>query len=102
MNEWMKLKSRYQSNKQYERRKVILKQIDFEDFKNYIIDLGAEIALEPCQSESLRFYLNNEIGIVYSKGSGNLLAHNLGIDYQKSIGDPIEKNNYSVIPWSLK
>lgn len=102
MNEWVKLKARYTSNSNYSRRKVIKLESNFEDFKNHIIDCGAEILLNPCQSEALRFYIKGEIGIVYEKGSGNLVAHDLGIKYQESINDPIAENNDSYLPWKLK
>ena len=102
MDNWTKLRARYTSNSNYSRRKVIKLQSSFDDFKNYIIDCGAEILMNPCQSEALRFYINGEIGIVYEKGSGNLIAHDLGFKYQESINDPISENNDSYLPWRLK
>lgn len=101
MDDWKKLRARYSSNNTYARRKVIGSSSNFEDFKNYIIDQGAEILMNPCQSEALRFYINGQIGIVYEKGSGNLVAYDLGIKYQKSISDPIDMCNNSYLPWSL-
>ena len=101
MDDWKKLRARYSSNNTYARRKVIGSSSNFDDFKNYIIDQGAEILMSPCQSEALRFYINGQIGVVYEKGSGNLVAHDLGIKYQKSINDPIDMCNNSYLPWSL-
>ncbi|WP_151767915.1 hypothetical protein [Acinetobacter oleivorans] len=83
-NEWETLRSRYGSNKQYAKRQVLTRRNDLEDFANWLVDQGAEILLNPCQYESLRFYLNNELGIVWDKGSGNLLAHDMGIAYEAS------------------
>ena len=81
-NEWKKLRARYSSITKYSKRQVLKSKKDVEDFANWLVDQGAEIKLNPCQHESLRFYLNNELGIVWEKGSGNLLAHNMGIAYQ--------------------
>lgn len=81
-NEWKKLRARYNSLTQYSKRQVLSNRTDLEDFANWLVDQGAEILLNPCQHESLRFYLKDELGIVWSKGSGNLLAHDMGIAYQ--------------------
>lgn len=81
MNEWQKLEARYASKKLYAKRKVLFNKQDKDDFVNYLIDSGAEIILEPKQSEAFRFRLNGELGIVYTKGSGNLLAHDIGYKY---------------------
>ncbi|ENZ1199449.1 hypothetical protein ABFK62_15440 [Acinetobacter baumannii] len=83
-NEWETLRSRYGSNKQYAKRQVLTRRNDLEDFANWLVDQGAEILLNPCQYESLRFYLNGELGIVWDKGSGNLLAHDMGKAYEAS------------------
>lgn len=81
-NEWQKLRARYGSITQYQKRQVLTRKKDLEDFANWLVDQGAEILLNPCQHESLRFYLNNELGIVWNKGSGNLLAHDMGKAYE--------------------
>ena len=83
-NEWQKLRNRYGSINQYSKRQVLKSKKDLEDFANWLIDQGAEILLNPCQNEALRFYLNNELGIVWDKGSGNLLAHDMGKTYEES------------------
>lgn len=84
MNEWYALKARYTSNKQYENRKVLLSRHDFEDFTNWLVDQGAEILATPKQDEALRFKLQDDLGLVYGKGSGNKLAHDLGRKYDLS------------------
>ena len=81
-SERRRLRARYSSINQYSKRQVLKSKKDLEDFANWLVDQGAEILLNPCQHESLRFYLNNELGIVWEKGSGNLLAHDMGIAYQ--------------------
>lgn len=82
--EWRKLRARYSSINQYSKRQVLKSKKDIEDFANWLVDQGAEILLNPCQHESLRFYLNNQLGIVWDKGSGNLLAHDMGKVYEES------------------
>ena len=82
----------FSSNKHYANRQVTTTNDDMEDFKNWLVDQGYEIQLNPCQSELIRFKKDGEIGIVYEKGSGNLLAHNLGTQYLKTIG--IDRNEY--------
>lgn len=84
-NEWQKLRARYKSVRQYSSRRVLKSKKDLEDFANWLVDQGAEILLNPCQYESLRFYLNNELGIVWEKGTGNLLAHDMGIKYESEV-----------------
>lgn len=81
--EWEKLRARYKSLTQYSKRRVLSSKKDLEDFANWLVDQGAEIQLKPCQHESLRFYKDGELGIVWNKGSGNLLAHDMGIAYQE-------------------
>ena len=92
MNDWKVLRKMFSSNKHYAERQVTTTGDDLEDFKNWLIDQGCEIQLNPCQSEAIRFKKDGQIGIVYEKGSGNLLAHKLGVQYLKSIG--IERNEY--------
>lgn len=101
LNDWGKLKKRYGSNRQYSQRKVISSKIHFHDFIEFLIHLGADISAKPMQDEALRFHLNGEIGIVYTKGSGNLLAHDLGIRYQKSISEPIQNNLHMTYSFDL-
>ena len=81
-NEWKRLRARYESINKYSKRQVLRNKKDLEDFTNWLVDQGAEILINPCQHESLRFYLKNELGIVWDKGSGNLLAHEMGNVYQ--------------------
>ena len=98
MNEWAELKDRYGSNRQYLNRCIALSGSQWDDFKNYLIDLGADIFLDSAQNEMFRFKLNGKLGIVYDKRSGNLLAHNMGAEYNRLIGqDSMElylKDNY--------
>lgn len=83
-SEWDRLKARYSSKGQYAKRKVIDGFFSNKDnFINFLVDQGAEIMLEARQSEEFRFRLNGELGIVYEKGSGNLLAHDMGIKYDR-------------------
>ena len=83
-NEWQRLRARYASISKYSKRQVLNNKKDLKDFANWLVDQGAEILLNPCQHESLRFYLKNELGIVWDKGSGNLLAHDMGKNYEES------------------
>ncbi len=83
-NEWKRLRARYESINKYSKRQVLRNKKDLEDFTNWLVDQGAEILLNPCQHESLRFYLKNELGIVWDKGSGNLLAHDMCKTYEES------------------
>lgn len=92
MDDWKVLRKKFGSNRHYANRQVTRSGDDLEDFKNWLVDQGYEIKLHPCQSEALRFQKDGHIGIVYEKGSGNLLAHNLGVQYLNSIG--IERNEY--------
>ncbi len=92
-SEWRKLQARYKSVSQYSKRKVLSSKKDLEDFTNWLIDQGAEVLLNPCQHEALRFHLNNELGIVWTKGSGNLLAHDLGIQYSSKQEHTKPKND---------
>lgn len=86
MNEWVELKARYGSNRQYINRKIAISGSQIDDFKNYLIDLGADIFNESKQNELFRFKINGQLGIVYEKYSGNLLAHNMGAEYNRLIG----------------
>lgn len=80
-NEWKRLKARYETTSGYENRKVLKSKEDFEDFTNWLVDMGAEILTGLKQDECLRFRMNGVLGIMWGKGSGNLLAHDMGITY---------------------
>ena len=77
MDDWQILRSRYGSNKQYKNRSIGVSNSNWEDFLNFLVDTGADILTDLAQDEKLRFRLNGELGIVYEKGSGNLLAHDM-------------------------
>ena len=85
MNEWEILKARYGSNRQYANRQIALCGSQWEDFQNYLIDLGADIFDLKIQNEKFRFKMNGKLGIVYEKHSGNLLAHDMAAEYNRSI-----------------
>lgn len=57
VNEWKKLRARYGSISQYSKRQVLSRKKDLEDFANWLVDQGAEILLNPCQHEALRFFI---------------------------------------------
>ena len=95
-NEWKVLKSRYATNTRYLNRKVLKTASDFEDFTNFIVDLGADILTNLKQDECLRFKYNGCLGIMWGKGSGNLLAHNLGARYYRSNGEHHFPENFSL------
>lgn len=95
-NEWKALKSRYATNTRYLNRKVLKTASDFEDFTNFIVDLGADILTDLKQDECLRFKYNGHLGIVWGKGSGNLLAHNLGVRYYRNNGEHHFPENFSL------
>lgn len=86
MNDWEILKARYGSNRQYQNRSLSLCGSQWDDFKNYLVDLGADVFDSKIQNEMFRFRLNGELGIVYEKGSGNLLAHNMAAEFHRLIG----------------
>lgn len=92
MDDWKVLRKMFTSNKHYADRQVTTTGDNLEDFKNWLVDQGYDIILKPCQAEALRFKKDGQIGIVYEKGSGNLLAHVLGVQYLNSVG--IERNEY--------
>lgn len=93
MSEWEVLKARYGSNRQYLNRKISV--YDWEDFKNYLVDSGADVFDVCVQNEMFRFKLNGELGIVYNKGSGSLLAHNMAAEYNRA-------NNEETLEVALK
>ncbi|MCK4089821.1 hypothetical protein HCY66_06950 [Acinetobacter radioresistens] len=101
MSDWDSLRARYSSKGQYLNRKVLFNRTDFEDFSNWLVDQGAEVSSEPKQDEALRFKLNGELGIVYSKGSGNLLAHDLGYKYDQDRGYDVTRHNAMNMNWNL-
>ena len=85
MNEWQKLRSRYQSQRAYQRRRVLKSPNDLQDFESFVIDQGADVFAKPCQDEILRFKFNGVFGIVWTSGTGNLLAHDFGDKYYKEV-----------------
>ena len=84
--EWGKLRARYGSNNQYARRQVLKSIGHIEEFKEWISSIGGEVLSDRMQYESFRFYIDGNLGIMYEKGSGNLLAHDLGIKFYKQQG----------------
>lgn len=84
MNEWQVLRNRYSSNRSYKNR-VALSLSRYEEFENYLVDMGAEVYSQPEQNEVLRFRLNNVLGIWYTSGSGNLLMHDLADKFKEGI-----------------
>lgn len=95
-NEWKRLKSRYETTSGYENRKVLKSKEDFEDFTNWLVDMGAEILTGLKQDECLRFRMKWVLGIMWGKGSGNLISHDLGAEYYRSQGDTNFQNNFSI------
>ena len=87
MNDWEILKARYGSNRQYLNRELaICGSEKWEEFKNFLIDQGADILTRSIQNEKFRFKLSKKIGIVYENHSGDLLAHNMGAEFNRLIG----------------
>lgn len=86
MNDWEILKARYGSNRQYLNRDLSLCGYQWDEFKNYLVDSGADVLDMKIQHEKFRFKLNGGLGIVYEKGSGNLLAHNMAAEFHRLIG----------------
>ena len=86
MHTWKILKGRYSSNEKYRDRKVIRSPSDLEEFKDFIINsCNCQILSRDFENEAFRFKRGKDIGIVYSRGGGNLLAHDLGMKYDSSI-----------------
>ncbi|WP_227061929.1 hypothetical protein [Acinetobacter pittii] len=83
MNDWQILRSRYGSNRSYKNRKA-LSTFELEDFKEWLVDQGADVYSKTEQNELLRFRLNGQLGIWYESGSGNLLMHDLADKYMET------------------
>lgn len=84
MNDWVVLRKRYGSNRSYKNRKAL--PIYFlDEFKNWLVDIGADVYSKAEQNEILRFRYNGVLGIWYESGSGNLLMHDLGIKFEDSL-----------------
>lgn len=81
MNDWQILRSRYGSNRSYKNRKALPVSM-LEDFKNWLVDIGADVYSETEQNELLRFRHNGILGIWYESGSGNLLMHDLAEEFE--------------------
>ena len=84
-NEWQKLRSRYESKSSFRRRRVLRNLNDLPDFQNFIVDKGADVFAKPCQDELLRFNCNGVFGIVWTTGTGNLLAHDFSDAYYQGV-----------------
>lgn len=81
MNDWQILRSRYSSNRSYKNRKA-LPVSKLEDFKNWLVDIGADVYSQTEQNELLRFRHKGILGIWYESGSGNLLMHDLAAKFE--------------------
>ncbi len=101
MNDWEILKARYGTSSAYKNRKIIDNGADYEDFQDYLINTcGAEIQANPKQDEAMRFKMpNGDLGIIYGKGAGNLIAHNLGMRYCRDNGVELPPNYSSSLPY---
>ena len=84
-NEWEKLRSRYESKSSFRRRRVLKNLNDLPDFQNFIVDKGADVFAKPFQGELLRFNFNGVFGIVWTTGTGNLLAHDFSDAYYQGV-----------------
>ncbi|AFU62261.1 hypothetical protein AVV48_gp12 [Acinetobacter phage phiAC-1] len=84
MNDWKILRSRYRSTRSYKNRKALPIYM-LEDFKNWLVDIGADVYSETEQNELLRFRKNGVLGIWYESGSGNLLMHDLAKQFEGSL-----------------
>ena len=85
MTDWEKLRLRYGSKRQYLNRSTKIYNSNFEDFLNFLADNGCDVSTELAQDEMIRFRFDGELGIIYSKGSGNLLGHDMADKYWDSI-----------------
>ncbi|WP_151775971.1 MULTISPECIES: hypothetical protein [Acinetobacter] len=81
MNDWQILRSRYGSTRSYKNRKA-LPISKLEDFKNWLVDIGADVYSKTEQNEILRFRHKGILGIWYESGSGNLLMHDLAAEFE--------------------
>lgn len=81
MDEWQILRSRYCSTRSYKNRKA-LPVSKLEDFKNWLVDISADVYSNTEQNELLRFRHNGVLGIWYESGSGNLLMHDLAAKFE--------------------
>lgn len=101
MQDWKILKDRYPNNTRYKLRKVLVNSNDFEDFKDYLVNVcNAEVLAKPPQDEAMRFTMpDGQVGIVYGKGAGNLCAHNLGMRYCRDNGISMPPDYFAVIDY---
>lgn len=83
MNDWQRLRQRYVSNRQYANRTTGINQSNLEEFKNFLVDQNADVLTILAQDEMTRFRLNGDLGIIYSKGSGNLLGHDMADKFKE-------------------
>jgi hypothetical protein len=86
MNDWDILKARYGSNRQYKSRTISISNSQMNEFKNFLVDCGCDVMTQSKQDELFRFKKGNEIGIIYERKSGNLLAHNMAAEFHRLIG----------------
>lgn len=84
MNDWQILRSRYGSTRSYKNRKA-LPVSKLEDFKNWLVDIGADVYSQTEQNELLRFRHKGILGIWYESGSGNLLMHDLADEFEVAV-----------------
>lgn len=86
-SEWDILKARYGSNNQYKKRTVSV--YDWDDFEDYLHNMDYDIMTGYVQDVKFRFRCRKtgNIGIIYTKRSGNLLAHNVCAEYNRSRGN---------------
>ena len=81
MNDWSILRKRYGSTRSYKNRKALPIHL-LDDFKNWLVDIGADVYSKTEQNEILRFRYKGVLGIWYESGSGNLLMHDLGVEFE--------------------
>lgn len=80
---WEKLRRRYSSTRLYQNRSVINKFLyNKKEFEEWLIDKGMDVKTSLAQYEAIRFVTpDGYLGIVWNTGAGNLLAHDLGIQF---------------------
>ena len=76
---WGILKKMYSTKRAYLSRQVTKNYIeDRPELLQWLVDIGFDVTYQPCgTNEQIRFKRGKHLGIIFSSGSGNLIAHEI-------------------------